>query len=46
MPQKDAGNLIEPPVSEPNARVASQADTEAAEPPDEPPVTLFKSQGL
>ena len=46
MPQKDAGNLIEPPVSEPSAKVASQAATEAAEPPDEPPGTFFKSHGL
>jgi hypothetical protein len=33
-------------VSEPNAQIASSDATEAAEPPEEPPVTLSKSQGL
>ena len=46
MPQKLAGSLILPPVSEPRASAASQDATDAAEPPEEPPGTLFKSQGL
>ncbi len=46
MPQKLAGSLIEPPVSDPRATADSSAATEAAEPPDEPPGTLFKLYGL
>ena len=41
-----AGWRIEPPVSEPSARVASPAATAAAEPPEEPPGTRARSQGL
>ena len=37
---------MEPPVSEPSARVASHEETLAAEPPEEPPGTLFKFHGL
>ncbi len=37
---------MEPPVSEPRATVASSAATEAAEPPEEPPGTLFRLCGL
>ena len=46
MPQKLAGSLILPPVSDPRASAASQDATDAAEPPEEPPGTLFKFQGL
>ena len=46
MPQKLAGRRILPPVSEPNASADSQDATAAAEPPEEPPGTLFKFQGL
>ena len=42
MPQKLAGSLILPPVSEPSETQASSAATEAADPPEEPPGTLFK----
>src|SRR5678815_505911 len=46
MPQKLAGWRIEPPVSVPVAAGAMRAATAAAEPPDEPPGTLFVSHGL
>ena len=45
-PQNDAGCLIDPPVSEPSAHVTSSPATAAAEPPDEPPGTLFISHGF
>ena len=45
-PQNDDGSLIDPPVSEPNAQGTKFAATAAAEPPDEPPGTLFKFHGL
>ena len=45
-PQKEAGCLMDPPVSEPSATGANAAATHAAEPPDEPPGTLSVSQGL
>ena len=46
MPQKAAGCLIDPPVSVPVAIVQRSAATAAAEPPEEPPGTLFVSQGF
>ena len=45
-PLKDAGWRIEPPVSVPVAAGISRAATAAAEPPDEPPGTRFRSQGF
>ena len=45
-PQKDAGCLIEPPVSLPNEATAEPADTTAAEPPEDPPGTLEESHGF
>ena len=45
-PQSDAGWRMEPPVSEPSARVTSPAATAAALPPDDPPGTRVRSQGL
>ena len=38
-PQKDAGCLIDPPVSLPSAAIDDLAPTEAAEPPEDPPGT-------
>ena len=38
-PQKAAGCLIDPPVSEPSAAAQRSAETAAAEPPEEPPGT-------
>ncbi len=46
VPQRAAGCLIEPPVSEPSAQGASPAATAAAEPPPEPPGTRAGSHGL
>ena len=49
VPQKEAGCLIEPPVSVPNATGAILAATAEADPPEEPPGTsAFPSelQGL
>src|SRR5712691_6547858 len=46
IPQRAAGCLIEPPVSEPSAHGARPAETEAAEPPPEPPGTRVGSHGL
>src|SRR4030042_1891955 len=46
MPQNEAGWRIEPPVSVPRAAKQSRAETAAAEPPDDPPGTRAKSQGL
>ncbi len=45
-PQRAAGCLIEPPVSDPSAQGASPAATAAADPPDEPPGTRAGSHGL
>src|SRR5215470_5830321 len=45
-PQKCAGNLMEPPVSEPSAACTSRAATAAPEPDDEPPVMRLVSHGL
>src|SRR5215212_2436505 len=45
-PQRAAGCLIEPPVSEPSAQGASPAATAAAEPPELPPGTRVGSHGL
>ena len=46
IPQKLAGSLILPPVSEPSEIVDSNPATAAAEPPELPPGTLFKSHGF
>src|SRR5579883_2453958 len=46
MPQKWAGSLIEPPVSEPSAAGVSLAATAAPEPEEEPPVTRSGAQGF
>ncbi len=46
MPHSAAGWRIEPPVSVPIAHGARPAATAAAEPPDEPPGTRVRSQGL
>jgi hypothetical protein len=46
MPQKLAGWRMEPPVSVPVAAGNRPAATAAAEPPDEPPGTRVRSQGL
>ena len=45
-PQNAPGCRIDPPVSEPSATIASPAPTAAADPPDEPPGTRSRSQGL
>src|SRR6188768_4364158 len=45
-PQSEAGWRIEPPVSVAVAMGATRAATAAAEPPDDPPGTSFRSQGL
>ncbi|CAB4545879.1 unannotated protein [freshwater metagenome] len=37
---------MDPPVSEPTANGASNAETAAADPPDEPPGVRVKSHGL
>src|SRR6266536_3626095 len=46
MPQTAPGCRIDPPVSVPIASGASNEATAAAEPPDEPPGTRLRSQGL
>src|SRR5918994_5246520 len=46
MPQSAAGWRTEPPVSVPSAHHPSPAATAAAEPPDDPPGTRSRSQGL
>jgi len=46
MPQKLAGWRIEPPVSVPVAAGTKRAATAAALPPEEPPGTRRRSQGL
>ena len=45
-PQKEAGCLIDPPVSEPIAAAENPAATEAALPPELPPGTLLMSHGF
>ena len=45
-PQRAAGCLMEPPVSDPSAHGASPAATAAADPPEEPPGTRATSHGL
>ena len=45
-PQCDAGFLMDPPVSEPNAISHIPAATAAALPPDEPPGILPKALGF
>ncbi len=45
-PQKLAGWRIEPPVSVPVAAGSSRAATAAAVPPEDPPGTRPRSQGL
>ena len=46
IPQTAPGWRIDPPVSVPMASGASKAATAADEPPDEPPGTRLRSQGL
>src|SRR6516162_5556961 len=46
MPQQAPGWRIEPPVSVPNAATAKPTATTAAEPPLDPPGTLFKATGF
>lgn len=46
MPQKLPGWRIDPPVSLPSDNVAMPAATAAAEPPEDPPGTRSRSQGL
>ena len=46
MPVKDAGCLIEPPVSVPIVAGVNCPATAEAEPPDDPPGTKFLSIGL
>ena len=46
MPQKAAGWRTEPPVSVPKPPAARPPATAAADPPDEPPGTRVRSQGL
>ena len=46
MPQNEAGWRIDPPVSDPSASGASPAATAAAGPPELPPGTRVRSQGL
>lgn len=45
-PQKEAGILIDPPVSEPVVAMAEDAAMAAAEPPLDPPGIRFRSHGL
>src|SRR5919197_5657175 len=45
-PHSAAGWRTEPPVSVPRAHTASPAATDAAEPPEDPPGTVSRSQGL
>ena len=45
-PQNAAGCLIDPPVSLPYEPAARPPATAAADPPDEPPGTRVRSQGL
>ena len=46
IPQNDDGIRIEPPVSEPMARVTTPAATAAAEPDDDPPAMRPSPQGF
>lgn len=46
MPQNDAGWRMEPPVSVPVTAGARPAATATAEPPEEPPGTRSRFQGL
>jgi hypothetical protein len=46
MPHNAAGWRMEPPVSVPVAPGVSRAATAAADPPEEPPGTIARSQGL
>jgi len=46
MPVKAAGCRMDPPVSVPIANGAIPAATAAAEPPEDPPGTRWRSQGL
>src|SRR5664279_1646504 len=46
IPQKSAGCLTEPPVSLPRLTIQRPACTATAEPPDEPPGTLFSSNAF
>ncbi len=45
-PQKAAGCRIDPPVSEPRAAGHILDETAAADPPELPPGTRFKSKGF
>ena len=45
-PQMPAGCLMDPPVSDPSANIASSPATAAADPPDEPPGILSGSHGF
>ena len=45
-PQKWAGTLMDPPMSEPSSKGVMPAAKAAAEPPEDPPGVLSKSQGL
>ena len=45
-PQKCAGFLIDPPISEPVSKPVIPEANAAADPPDDPPGLLVKSQGL
>ena len=45
-PQSAAGCRMEPPVSEPSEAMTSPAARAAALPPEEPPGTRVRSQGL
>ncbi len=45
-PVRAAGWRIDPPVSVPVAKGASRAAVAAADPPEEPPGTLRRSQGF
>ena len=46
MPQKCAGQRIEPPMSLPSSSGVNPAATAAAAPPDEPPGVRVVSHGL
>ena len=45
-PHKEAGCLIDPPVSDPRAKIVWFLATAAAEPPLDPPGILSMSQGF
>lgn len=46
IPHKDAGTLIEPPVSVPNENGIKPAATATADPPLDPPEILFNERGF